>query len=85
MNVEIAPKHLELVHEVVPRATNIALLVNPTNQLAERTARDVQVAARTLRLDLHVLHAGTERDFDTVFASLDRLRAGALAVPAAYR
>jgi putative tryptophan/tyrosine transport system substrate-binding protein len=81
LNVEVAPKQIELVHEVVPMATVIALLVNPANQLqSERTMRDAQVAARTLGLRLHVLHASTERDFDTVFATLDQLRAGALVI-----
>jgi len=80
LNVEVEPKQLELVHEVVPTATVIALLVNPANQLAERTTRDAQVAARTLGLRLHVLHASTERDFDTAFATLDQLRAGALVI-----
>ena len=81
LNVEIASKQLELVHEVVPTAIDIALLVNPANQLqAERTTREVQVAARTLGLRLHVLHAGTERDFDTVYATFDQLRAGALVI-----
>ena len=62
-------------------ATIIALLVNPTNPTnAETISRDMQAAARTLRLQLHVLHASTERDFDAVFASLPRLRAGALVI-----
>jgi putative ABC transport system substrate-binding protein len=81
LNVEVAPKQLELVHEVVPMATVIALLVNAADQLpAERTTRDVQAAAHQLGLRLHVLHAGTERDFDTVFAALYQSRAGALVI-----
>jgi putative ABC transport system substrate-binding protein len=80
LNVEVAPKQFELVHEVVPTATVIALLVNPANQLAERETRDAQIAARMLGLHLHVLHASTERDFDSVFATLDQLRAGALVI-----
>ena len=51
---------------------------NPTN--AETLSRELQAAARTLGVQLHVLHASTERDFDTVFASLSRLRAGALVI-----
>jgi putative tryptophan/tyrosine transport system substrate-binding protein len=82
LNVEVEPKQLELVHEVFPTATDIALLVNPVNQLTERATRDAQVAARTLRLHLHVFHASTERDFDMVFATLDQLRAGALVIGA---
>src|SRR5437763_254860 len=55
--VELAPKQLEVLRELVPTATIIALLVNPTNSTnAERLSRDLQVAARTLGLQLHVLH-----------------------------
>ena len=56
------------------------LLVNPTNPNAETLSRELQAAARTLGLQLHVLHASTERDFDTVFATLLQLRAGALVI-----
>jgi putative ABC transport system substrate-binding protein len=81
LNAEVVSKQLELVHEIVPLATVVALLVNPANKLiSERTARDAQVAVRTLGLHLHVLHAGTECDFDTVFATLHQLRAGALVI-----
>jgi putative ABC transport system substrate-binding protein len=76
LNAEILPKRLELMHELVPTATTIALLVNPSNPLvAETESRDAQTAARTLGLQLHVLHASTDRDFDTVFASLAQMRA----------
>jgi putative ABC transport system substrate-binding protein len=81
MSVELGPKQLEVLRELVPTATIIALLVNPTNPTnAETLSRDLQTAARTLRLQLHILHASTERDFDTVFATLPRLRAGALVI-----
>ena len=80
MNAEIAPKRLVLVHELVPTATTIAILVNPTSPIAEPQVRELQAAARTLGLQLHVLHASTERDFDTVFATLAQLRAGALVI-----
>ena len=81
LNVELAPKKLELLHELLPAVTTLALLVNPTNAVAaENQARTVQAAARTLGLQLHVLHASTERDFDSVFASLVQLRAGALVI-----
>jgi putative ABC transport system substrate-binding protein len=83
LNVELAPKRLELLHELVPTATVMALLVNPTNPTTvEALSRDVQAAARTLGLQLHILHASTERDFDTVFAALVQLRAGGLAIGA---
>jgi ABC transporter substrate binding protein len=59
------------------------LLVNPTNpNLAEPTTKNLQAAARTLGLQLHVLHASTEHDFDTVFATLVQLHAGALVIGA---
>jgi len=81
LNVELAPKRLELLHEVVPTTRSIALLVNPASPFnAERLSTDTQTAARTLGLQLHVLQASTERDFDTVFASLVQMRAGALVI-----
>jgi putative ABC transport system substrate-binding protein len=80
LNVEVGPKRLELLHEMVPTATIFALLVNPTNTNAETLARDAQAAAGTLGLQLHILHASSERDFDTVFASLVQLRVGGLVI-----
>jgi putative ABC transport system substrate-binding protein len=80
LSVELGPKRLDLLHELVPRATSIALLVNPTNPNAESLSRDVETAACTLGRQLHVLHASTERDFETVFARLAELRAGALMI-----
>ena len=80
MNVEVGPKLLELLHEMVPTATIMALLVNPANPNAESTVRDLQAAARTLGLQLHVLNASTEGDFDAVFATLRQLRAGGLVI-----
>ena len=81
VSVELGPKWLELLYELVPTATIIALLVNPTSpNLTESTIKDLQAAARTLGLKLHVLHASSERDFDKVFATLVRLRAGGLVI-----
>ena len=81
LTVELAPKQLEMLRELVPTATIIAALVNPTNHTnAETLSRDLQAAARTLGLQLHLLHASTERDFDAVFANLVQLRAGALLI-----
>ena len=80
-NVEIAPKRLQLLHELVPTASVMAVLVNPANPtLAETATKKVQAAARTLGLELHVLNASTERDFDGVFAKLIHLRAGGLVI-----
>jgi putative tryptophan/tyrosine transport system substrate-binding protein len=82
LNVEVGPKRLELMHELVPTATIIALLVNPTNPNAETQTTDMQAAARTLGFELHILHASNERDFEAVFTSLVQLRAGALVIGA---
>jgi putative ABC transport system substrate-binding protein len=79
-SVEVMPKRLELAHELLPSATIIAVLVNPTNAAVETQLRDLQAAARTLGLQLHVLHASNERDFDAVFATLVQLRAGGLMI-----
>src|SRR5262249_50130310 len=81
LNVEIGPKRLELVRELLPAATTIALLVNPTSpELAEQFSRALEAAARTLGVQTRVLHASSEPDFDTVFATLARLRADALII-----
>jgi putative ABC transport system substrate-binding protein len=81
LNVEVAAKRMELLHELVPTATIIAALVNPTAPvLAETATRDLQAAARTLGLQLHVLQASSEREIDTAFATLDQLRAGGLVI-----
>jgi putative ABC transport system substrate-binding protein len=81
MNVEIGPKRLELLHALLPTATVFAALVDPTGlELAEPFVRAVQAAARTLGLQVHVLNASTERDFDSVFATLVQLKAAALIV-----
>jgi putative ABC transport system substrate-binding protein len=83
MNMVVAPKRLELLHELLPTATVIVLLVNPTNPgLAEYVLRGSQAAAQTLGLELHVLNASTESDFDGVFAKVIQLGAGGLVIGA---
>src|SRR5262249_2207217 len=79
LGTELGPKRLELLHELVPRATIIAFLVNPTNSVDAETG-DLQAAARTLGLQLHVVNASTEQDFETVFAAVAQLRAGGLVI-----
>ena len=65
----------------MPKATVAALLVNPTSpEIAESVSKDLQQTARTLGLQLHILQASTERDFDSVFATLAQLRVGALVI-----
>ena len=80
LGLELASKRLELLHEVLPLTNVMALLVNPTNVLTESLSKDVQAAARTLGVQLHVLHASSERDFDSVFQSVVRLRTGGLVI-----
>jgi ABC-type uncharacterized transport system substrate-binding protein len=80
LNNQLAQKRLEVLHELVPTATMIAVLLDPTSPNSETTLRDMQAAARILRLQLHDLHASTERDFDAVFATFGQLRAGGLVI-----
>jgi ABC-type uncharacterized transport system substrate-binding protein len=81
INVEVGPKRLELLHELVPTSTNIALLLNPTNPVvADAVAKDLQAAARILGVQLHFLYASTEADFDRVFATFAQLRASGLVI-----
>jgi putative tryptophan/tyrosine transport system substrate-binding protein len=77
---ELGPKRLELLHELIPTATIIALLVTLANPDAETRSGDAQAAARTLGLQLHILQASIERDIDATFATLVQLRAGGLVV-----
>jgi putative tryptophan/tyrosine transport system substrate-binding protein len=81
LNVEIGPKRLEVLHALLPTATDFAVLVDPTGPaLAEPFLRALQAAARSLGLGLHVLNASTERDFDSVFARVVQLKAAALII-----
>ena len=82
LTAEVGPKRLEMLHAVVPTAT-IALLVNPKSpELSEPQSQELQVAARKLGLQLHVLNASTEPEIDTAFATLVQLRAGGLVIGA---
>jgi putative tryptophan/tyrosine transport system substrate-binding protein len=80
LGVELGPKRLELLRELVPRATLIAALLNPNTPAAETLSSDLQASARTLGFEMHVLNASSERDFDAAFATLVRLRAGGLII-----
>ena len=83
--VEVGPKRAELLHEVVPTATTMALLINPSSPaVAESTTKEVQAAARTLGLNLQVVHASTELDFDTIFATLTQRAGGLVISPDAF-
>jgi putative tryptophan/tyrosine transport system substrate-binding protein len=79
--VELAPKRLELLHELLPTARVMALLVNPADRaLAQTQAREVLSAAHKRGLELHVLNVSSERDFDAVFADVKRLQIGGLVI-----
>jgi putative tryptophan/tyrosine transport system substrate-binding protein len=80
LNLELGPKRLELLHELLPTAHSVAILVNPTNPNTETLSRDLEAAARDLGLQVHLLRASTEADFQLVFASLPQLRADGLVI-----
>jgi len=80
LNVEVGQKRLEVLRELLPTAMVIAALVNPTNINAEAVTKDLQTAAQSLGLQLHILQASSEHDFDVGFATLTQLRADALIV-----
>jgi putative ABC transport system substrate-binding protein len=80
LTLEMMPKRLELISELVPKARTIALLVNPNNPNADPIIRGAQVAARTKGVGLKIVRAGSESEIDAAFASLIQLQAGALLV-----
>lgn len=81
IDVQLGPKRLELLHELVPTATVVAALVNPSDPArAAKTAETLQAAAHSLGLQLHILNASIDREFDAVFASLAKLQAGGLVI-----
>src|SRR5215813_7629538 len=79
--VEVTAKRLGLLHDLVPKATRVAVLVNPANAVvAETTLRDIPEAARALGLQTHILNASTSREIETAFAALGREQVDALFV-----
>jgi putative tryptophan/tyrosine transport system substrate-binding protein len=81
LNLEVVPKRVELLHELLPSVTSMALLLNPAvPALAEPLSRLSQAAAQALGLELHVVQASSDRDFDAVFERLIQLRVGALVI-----
>jgi putative ABC transport system substrate-binding protein len=78
--VELGPKRVELLHELVPAATVMAALVNPTDPNAQRLTRDLQASGSTLGLQMHVLQASNEREITDALANLRQLRAGSLVI-----
>jgi putative ABC transport system substrate-binding protein len=77
---ELGPKRLELLHELVPRATVIAYLVNPTNPVTESDTKNIHTAADALGQQIRMLTASSERDLDAAFATFIEQRSGALLV-----
>ena len=82
LGAELGAKRLGLLRELVPSATSIAVLVNPTRPGVDAQSAQAQEAARALGLPLHILTASSERDFDAIFLTLVQLRAGALVISA---
>jgi putative ABC transport system substrate-binding protein len=80
LDAELGRKRLELLHELLPKARIIAALINPTFPGSDILSSDLQAAASTLGLQLHILYARTERDIDTAFATLLQLRADAFVI-----
>jgi putative ABC transport system substrate-binding protein len=80
LGVELEPKRLELLRELIPMATIIAALVNPNSPAAETQSKEMQASARKLGMEIHVLNASSERDFAPIFARLVPLRASALVI-----
>jgi putative ABC transport system substrate-binding protein len=81
LNAQVAPKRLELLHEIFPAATHFALLVNPTNRVnADATAAAVRAAASRRKLELTVVNASTEDELVSAFESLRSLRVTGLVV-----
>ena len=82
LNAELVPKRLEVLHELIPTKTVIGVLINPINDpgFVEDNARQAQAAARSLGLQIHVLHASTEGDLDSAFSTLIQRRAGGLVI-----
>ena len=81
LTVGLVPKELELLHELIPSARVMALLINPTNpSVAETETKELLTAAHTLGLELYVLNASTERDFDVALAKVSQLQAGGLVI-----
>jgi putative tryptophan/tyrosine transport system substrate-binding protein len=78
LSTAVVAKMLELLHEAVPSAAIIAVLVNPGNPNGETDTREAQEAARILGLQVLVLHASNDREIDAAFATLVERRAGAL-------
>jgi putative ABC transport system substrate-binding protein len=81
-SVELGPKRLELLRELVPNATRLALLINPTNPASDLVTKDLQAAATALGLEPRVLQASTEAEIETSLAAIAQQQAQALVIGA---
>jgi ABC-type uncharacterized transport system substrate-binding protein len=82
LNIELGPKRLQLLHELVPSARRIVLLINPANPNVDTISRDLEMAAHSIGLEPQTLPARNDRDLDTAFANIADMRAGALVIGA---
>jgi putative ABC transport system substrate-binding protein len=81
LNIETGPKRLELLRQILPAATSVAVLINPTSQaLAKTFLRTLRPAANTLGLQLRLLEASTELEIDKAFAASDQFKADGLVI-----
>ena len=80
-NVEVAPKRLEVMHELLPNASVLGLLINPADpSLAEPQLKDFQAAAHTLGVELHILNVRSDGELEKAFADLSQLHVGGLVI-----
>jgi putative ABC transport system substrate-binding protein len=82
LNIELGPKRLQLLHELVPSARSIVLLINPTNPNADVISKDLETAARSVGLEPKTLLASNDRDLETGFVNIGDMQAGALVIGA---
>src|SRR5271165_3705137 len=80
LSIPLIAKQLELLHELIPKATAIGVLLNPTNSINDSAVREVTMAAQALGLQIHILKASSEGEIDNAFTSFTRLRVQAVLV-----
>ena len=80
-NVEVAPKRLEVIHELLPKTTVLGLLIDPADpSLAEPQMKDFQAAAKALGVELHIVNARNDDELEKVFADLSQMHVGGLVI-----
>ena len=77
----MAAKQIEMLHEIVPKAEVMGVMVNPTNRIHESQLTDLQTGARVLKIWLSVVRASTEQEIEKAFASVSQQGAGAAIIP----